>query len=100
MNYHDSIVAHIRLSFFYGKENISGDVKNINRKIMPFRKIKLFHQETNSFIESRTSDLEGEFSFNNFDLNKGPFFLVVHDPTGEHNAVIADNIGGPNYVDN
>lgn len=82
-----------------GKDKTSGSIKFKNGPPASFCRFSFHYMNTTNAVFIGFTDEKGFFNINNIDLKKGPFFVVSHDPTGEHNGVIADNIGGPNYVD-
>lgn len=103
MNIYIDEGLHIDNVFYNGRDNIKKATikKRLDNKdiILSDQNIDLYDQKNRFFIKSTTSDSFGFFDFLNLDFKKGPFFIVAHDELKEFNAVIADNIGGSNYVD-
>jgi len=56
------------------------------------REVILFDKRTRRPISRRISDADGNYEFSA--SLKGPWFIVSFEPTGEFNAVIADNAFG------
>lgn len=85
---------------YFGVDYLHGKISDIENQRNPPFMVKLFDQTRNGFITSFYTRKNGEYSIEHIDMKKGPFFIISHDDTQKYNGVIADNIGGPNYVDN
>lgn len=72
---------------YYGF-SIRGQVlkKGIN---IPCR-VHLFLRSTGEKVRDILTDKQGFYSFDNLAMNR--YYLVAHDPDGEYNAVIQDNV--------
>lgn len=79
---------------FGGIYKITGTTKVTGTPDVPVsRKVRLYNlRYATALVKERWSDQDGSYEFLNID--KGPWFVVAHDNTGEYNAVIADNIFG------
>lgn len=81
----------INLNFIHEFTNglyIKGQVlkKGIN---IPCR-VDLYYRNTKKLAKTVTTDNQGYYQFDDIEL--GRYFIVAHDPDGEYNAVIQDNI--------
>ena len=55
------------------------------------RRVCLYHQNAAGLMARETWSLpDGSYDFKA--IEKGPWFVIAHDHTGEYNAVIADNV--------
>lgn len=79
---------------FGGGYKVTGTTKVAGAPDVPVsRKVRLYHLRSAAVLANECwSGQDGAYEFLN--LEKGPWFVVAHDHTGEYNAVIADNIDG------
>lgn len=53
-------------------------------------RVRLFVKATGQLFKDVVTDANGYYEFNEIPLNR--YYVVAHDPDGEYNAVIQDNI--------
>lgn len=53
-------------------------------------RVRLFVKSTGQLFKDIVTDENGYYEFNEIPLNR--YYVVAHDPDGEYNAVIQDNI--------
>lgn len=53
-------------------------------------RVDLYYRNTKKLAKTVTTDNQGYYQFDDIEL--GRYFIVAHDPDGEYNAVIQDNI--------
>lgn len=77
-----------------GRYTVRGTTKVAGTPDVPVaRRVRLYHMTQAGFMAREIwSEADGSYEFRNVD--RGPWFVVSHDHTGEYNAVIADNVMG------
>lgn len=71
-----------------GAKSIKGQVKKVGISI-PCR-VWLFHLKTSKLIDHVLTDNNGFYEFKN--LRETEYFVLVHDPAKQYNAVIQDMV--------
>lgn len=82
-----------KMSFYHRrydnrKFSIRGQVLKLGINI-PCR-VRLFVKATGQLFKDVVTDENGYYTFKDIPLNR--YYVVAHDPDGEYNAVIQDNI--------
>lgn len=81
-----------KTSRLYSSETNNIIKGQVNEKGVPLPcHVRLYEKNSGVLFSQVLTDSEGNYSFSNLN-NDEPFFIVVHHPKAEYNAVIQDNI--------
>lgn len=94
----DSASIDLKYPSYSGMDSVKVNLSRKNGSPVVFTTVYLYDQNKNHCFTQKKTDKNGVVIFDNIDKDF-VFFVIAHDPTGEYNGVIADNIGGQNVDD-